>query len=334
MEQSSTIWWESTCREQFLPCFWLPYPYVWLASTWHPSLLPLENTLLIAAGAQAYGRCLLPSILGYAFMMPLIKFCQSQHIVFPLMCCTTAAFLLQFPMCFLHITKLKLDYQGGAMLTSILIILNTGILATFLRFSSKCKKSLKSFLIKALHDLTGFFKMALPSALMMCLEQWTFQILTLLVKLLPNTETEMAAFIIEDNVWGRAFSQVQEVLDCVSRTTSYLAVLELLDCCQTVLAGLVIGVGWQKWGMYANLGTHYGVGLPIAIILVLVFHFDGRGLWIGMLSGVAVQTIALTIISLSTNWENLDEWKTVVQGSFGPHIFITIQLTLYHSATS
>jgi Na+-driven multidrug efflux pump len=41
-------------------------------------------------------------------------------------------------------------------------------------------------------------------------------------------------------------------------------------------AGLVIGVGWQKWGMYANLGTHYGVGLPIAIILVLVFHFDGR----------------------------------------------------------
>jgi hypothetical protein len=59
-----------------------------------------------------------------------------------------------------------------------------------------------------------------------------------------------------------------------------------------------------------------------------------QGLWIGMLSGVAVQTIALTIISLSTNWENLDEWKTVVQGSFGPHIFITIQLTLYHSATS
>ncbi|CAK9869968.1 unnamed protein product [Sphagnum jensenii] len=167
MEQSSTIWWESTCSEQFLPCFWLPYPYVWSASTWHPSMLPLEKTLLIAAGGQAYGRWLVHCILGYAFMMPLIKFCQSQHIVFPLMCCTTAAFLLQFPMCFLLITKLKLGSQGGAMLTRILIILDTGILATFLRFSSKCKKSLKSFLIKALHDLTGFFEVALPSALMM-----------------------------------------------------------------------------------------------------------------------------------------------------------------------
>jgi MATE family multidrug resistance protein len=74
---------------------------------------------------------------------------------------------LQFPMCFLLITKHKLGYQGGAMLTSISIVLDTGILATFLRFSSKCKKSLKSFLIEALHDLTGFFKVALPSVLMM-----------------------------------------------------------------------------------------------------------------------------------------------------------------------
>jgi Na+-driven multidrug efflux pump len=43
-----------------------------------------------------------------------------------------------------------------------------------------------------------------------------------------------------------------------------------------VFAGLVQGVGWQKWGVYADSGTHYGIGLPIGIILVLVFHFDGR----------------------------------------------------------
>jgi len=43
--------------------------------------------------------------------------------------------------------------------------------------------------------------------------------------------------LLLQNVWGRAFSQVQEVLDCVSRTTSYLAVLAILNCCQTLLAG-------------------------------------------------------------------------------------------------
>jgi hypothetical protein len=37
-----------------------------------------------------------------------------------------------------------------------------------------------------------------------------------------------------------------------------------------------------------------------------------QGLWIGMLSGVAVQTIAL--ISLSANWENLVQFLS-------PHLF-------------
>jgi hypothetical protein len=42
-------------------------------------------------------------------------------------------------------------------------------------------------------------------------------------------------------------------------------------------SGLVRGVGWQKWGVNAKLGAqHYGVGLPTAIILVLVFHFNSR----------------------------------------------------------
>jgi MATE family multidrug resistance protein len=94
-----------------------------------PILVATGEDPEIAAGAQAYGRWLLPCILGYAFMMPLIKFCQSQHIVLPLMCCAATAFLLQFPMCFLLITKLKLGYQGGPMSASILIVLNTGILS-------------------------------------------------------------------------------------------------------------------------------------------------------------------------------------------------------------
>ncbi len=42
--------------------------------------------------------------------------------------------------------------------------------------------------------------------------------------------------LLLQNVWGDAFSQ-EQVLDCVSRTTSYLAVSAILNCCQTVPAG-------------------------------------------------------------------------------------------------
>jgi hypothetical protein len=48
-----------------------------------------------------------------------------------------------------------------------------------------------------------------------------------------------------------------------------------------------------------------------------------QGLWIGMLSGVAVQTIALTIISLSTNWENLVKFRSLHLFNLPLHIFLS-----------
>ena len=41
-------------------------------------------------------------------------------------------------------------------------------------------------------------------------------------------------------------------------------------------AGVVRGIGWQRVGAFANLGAYYGVGLPIAMVFVFVFHFDTR----------------------------------------------------------
>ncbi len=48
-----------------------------------------------------------------------------------------------------------------------------------------------------------------------------------------------------------------------------------------------------------------------------------QGLWIGMLSGVAVQTIALTIISLSTNWENLVQFLSLHLFNLPVYIFLS-----------
>jgi MATE family multidrug resistance protein len=116
----------------------------------------------------------------------------------------------------------------------------------------------------------------------------------------------MAAMVLlPQNVWGHAFSKEQEVLDRVSRVAPYLAAVTILNCIQVVLSGVMRGIGLQKVGAYTNLGAYYGVGLATAMILIFVFQFDGRGLWIGMLCGVTAQTVALTTISLFLNWESL-----------------------------
>jgi len=325
-----------------------------------------ENTEL-AAHAQVFGRWLIPSLVTYTFLSPLVNFCQCQHMVVSVMWAEAVAFSLQLPICFLLITKLKIGYQAGAVAFSTAVIFEALALATIVRFSSKGKKVFSSFSMhEVLHDLVGFLKLAVPAAGMTCLERWTYQILSLLAGLLPHSEIELAAYTISvsllaltklpstalsvsasvrvsnelgagrphaakfsvfmsimmsmgvgiimaamvllpQNVWGHAFSKEQEVLDRVSMVAPYLAAVTILNCIQVVLSGVMRGIGLQKVGAYTNLGAYYGVGLATAMILIFVFQFDGRGLWIGMLCGVTAQTVALTTISLFLNWESLSK---------------------------
>jgi len=105
------------------------------------------------------------------------------------------------------------------------------------------------------------------------------------------------------NVWGYAYSNEGEVVDYISSMMPLLAPSTVLDAIQGVLSGIARGCGWQKLGAYANLGAYYVVGIPIAVILAFVLHVGGKGLWLGVLCGLFVQTILLFIITFCTNWE-------------------------------
>ncbi|KAH9305458.1 hypothetical protein KI387_009862, partial [Taxus chinensis] len=67
--------------------------------------------------------------------------------------------------------------------------------------------------------------------------------------------------------------------------------------------GLLEDVDGKKLGAYVNLGAYYMVGVPAAVLLAFVLHGGGRGLWLGIISGLSVQTILLTIITSCTDWE-------------------------------
>lgn len=52
-----------------------------------------------------------------------------------------------------------------------------------------------------------------------------------------------------------------------------------------------------------NLGAYYLVGIPVALILGFALHLRGMGLWGGLVSGAAVQSILFSVITSLTNWE-------------------------------
>ncbi|XP_010558689.1 PREDICTED: protein DETOXIFICATION 24-like [Tarenaya hassleriana] len=99
------------------------------------------------------------------------------------------------------------------------------------------------------------------------------------------------------------FSDSDEVAAAVSDLSAILATSILLNSIQPVLSGVAVGAGMQSIVAVVNLGTYYAVGIPVGLVLSYVFHLGVKGLWAGMLGGVAVQTFILCYVIYKTDWE-------------------------------
>ncbi|XP_078176663.1 protein DETOXIFICATION 16-like isoform X2 [Carex rostrata] len=329
------------------------------------------NEILLLCGQEAdiaweagiYAKWMIPSLFAYGLLQCHVRFLQSQNIVFPVMLSSGLTALLHIFVCWLLVYGLGMGSKGAALGSGISNWINVTILAGYVRISPNCKKTWVGFSKEAFHDLVEFIKLAVPSALMVCLGWWSFEFLVLLSGLLPNPQLETSVLSISLNtasfvymipfglggaistrvsnelgagrpetarlavqvvlcltitgglivgsililirdIWGYAYSSEEEVVKYVAIILPILAISNMLDSIQCVLSGVARGCGWQKIGAFVNLGAFYAVGIPSAILLAFVFHFNGKGLWMGLICGIFVQAVLLLTITLCTNWEN------------------------------
>ncbi|PKI58910.1 protein DETOXIFICATION 24-like [Punica granatum] len=99
------------------------------------------------------------------------------------------------------------------------------------------------------------------------------------------------------------FTSNEEVKESVSELSSLLAVSVFLNNVQPILTGVAIGAGWQSVVAIVNIGCYYLVGVPIGALLAYVAHLEVKGLWIGLICGVASQMLALVYMTWRTNWD-------------------------------
>ncbi|KAI8001996.1 Protein DETOXIFICATION 16 [Camellia lanceoleosa] len=104
--------------------------------------------------------------------------------------------------------------------------------------------------------------------------------------------------------WGYFYTNEEQVVKFMASIIPLLAVSNFMDGIQAVLSGIAIGCGWQKLGVFVNLGAYYLIGLPSAIILTFVFHFGVKGLWMGIMIGSGLQAILFLVITMYTDWEH------------------------------
>ncbi|CAJ2637138.1 unnamed protein product [Trifolium pratense] len=174
----------------------IPLAIIW-ANT-RSILIFLGQDPEISTEAGNYATLMVPSLFAYGLLQCLNRFLQTQNIVFPMMFSSAVTTLLHLPLCWIMVYKSGLESRGAAIANSISYWVNVTILSLYVMFSPSCKKTWNGFSDEALalNNIPIFLKLAIPSAVMVCLEMWSFELMVLLSGLLPNPKLETSVLSI------------------------------------------------------------------------------------------------------------------------------------------
>ncbi|KAB2091030.1 hypothetical protein ES319_A03G162800v1 [Gossypium barbadense] len=103
---------------------------------------------------------------------------------------------VHIPLCWALVFKSGLESIGGAIAISISNWLNVIFLALYMLYSPTCTKTRAPITMELFQGIREFFRFAIPSAVMICLEWWSYELLILLSGLLPNPELETSVLSV------------------------------------------------------------------------------------------------------------------------------------------
>ncbi|XP_024536813.1 protein DETOXIFICATION 17 isoform X1 [Selaginella moellendorffii] len=172
----------------------IPVSLLWI--NLEPLLLWCRQDPEISAGAQRYARRLVPGLFAYTVFEPMVKFFQTQSRVLPLFWSSILALLCHILLCWIFTYKLGMGNAGAAVSLSITYWLLVFFLVTAAAASPTFANYWHGFTTEAFHGISQFLKLAIPSALMVCLEWWAFEVLILFSGVLPNPALQTSVLSI------------------------------------------------------------------------------------------------------------------------------------------
>lgn len=172
----------------------IPIAVIWLYIGHFLAFIGQDPEISLRAGK--YTAWMIPGLFAYAIAMPLIKFLQSQSITFPLVLTSFLTLCFHIPLCWILVFHSRLGYLGAALSISLSYWFNVFFLVIYIKYSKECELTCAPFSVDVFKGIHEFMRIALPSAFMICLEWWSFELLVLLSGLLPNPKLETSVLSI------------------------------------------------------------------------------------------------------------------------------------------
>ncbi|NXO40770.1 S47A1 protein, partial [Locustella ochotensis] len=105
------------------------------------------------------------------------------------------------------------------------------------------------------------------------------------------------------NKLGYIFTKDKEIVDLVAWVMPIYVVFHLFEAVTGACSGVLRGIGKQKFGAILNALSYYGVGMPLAGVLLFVAKIGVVGLWIAMLASVFILCTCFVTYIYRLDWE-------------------------------
>ncbi|KAJ0837151.1 putative multi antimicrobial extrusion protein [Helianthus annuus] len=297
----------------------------------------------IANSAGYLSLWFIPFVYNFVFSLTMQMYLQAQSKNMIIAWISAFQFAIHIPLSLLLIYTLNMGIPGAMIamsMSSWLVVIGEFVYI----FGGWCPHSWKGFTVAAFKDLLSVVKLSISSGVMICLELWYNAFLVLLAGYMEDAEVAICAFSIcvrvanelgsgnakaakfsvKVVVWTSImigvlffvlclvfgekvaclFTDDDRVANEVSDLSLLLSLSILFNSIGPVLSGVAVGAGMQGVVAIVNLVCFYLIGIPLGVLLGYFTTLGVKGIWIGMIGGVLVQTLALLFMTWRTNWDD------------------------------
>ncbi|XP_040990045.1 protein DETOXIFICATION 18-like [Juglans microcarpa x Juglans regia] len=272
-----------------------------LAVVWfytEPILILLHQKSSIAKTSALYIKFLIPGLFAYGFLQNMLRFLQTQSVVWPLVLFSGLPLAINAGLAYALVHWTSLGFKGAPLAASISLWISVLMLAIYVNRAKKFEHTRAGFSLESFRYILTNLKLALPSAAMVCLEYWAFEILVLLAGLLKNSETttsliamcvntEAISFMFAYGLSAAASTRVSNELGAGNPTGAKKAmeVALKLSIVLAITIVLVLALGHNLWaGLFSSSTTIIKEFAAMTPLLAISIFLDAVQ---GVISGVA-----------------------------------------------
>ncbi|CAI8593146.1 unnamed protein product [Vicia faba] len=306
------IYLQSSCIISFL--FSIIISIVWFYT--EHILVFLHQSQDIARTAALYMKFLIPGLFAFSILQNILRFLQTQSVVMPLVYLSAIPALIHVGIAYGFVEWIGLNFIGGPIATSVSMWIIMILLGSYVMYAKKFENTWTGFSMQSFHYLITSMKLALPSAAMVCLEYWAFEIMVFLAGLLPNSQITTSLIAICAN----------------TESFAYMITYGLSAAASTRVSN-ELGAGRPERAKHAmRVSLKLSLLLGLGFVLLLVF---GHDIWIQLFSNSPVikeEFASITpLLAISILLDSVQGVLSgVARGSGWQHLAVYVNLATFY----